>query len=254
MTRCVKLLIGVMLALSSQMSLAFSYQDMWTDPSKAGSSMFLAQQGNTLFVGWATFSSGGLPSWVYMVGTLNGNSATLPINNVTGQFVGSPQSVVSTPGGTATLTFTSDATATMSYALTNGASGTLNLQRFTVAPAQVAGTYRTSAKVIYSGCATPANNGTAYQNVTAVVSVANGILTMRTTDNTTGAYCDRSGAYTQVGATVYLNQSVTCSSGSVGNGALALTVVGDSFDSSGAVQYTNGEKCRTDSWQAGTRQ
>ena len=119
---------------------ARNYEGLWwaAAGSESGWGLSVAQQGDTLFVGWFTYDSSGKPWWLSMTANKtapNGYSGLLietsgpPFNTVPFN----PDEVTRTPIGAATLTFSDDGTGTFSYAMA-GAAQTRAIARFVFGP------------------------------------------------------------------------------------------------------------------------
>lgn len=112
-----------------------NYSDMWwVGDSENGWGMSIQQHGNIQFVAIYVYDSAGKPTWYVLPnGTWNANftvysgllyqPTSAPLNNYT-----PAQFVVGASPGNASLTFTSNSTATMQYTI-NGVSGQKSLQR-----------------------------------------------------------------------------------------------------------------------------
>lgn len=259
MTRFASLVSGLFLGLLSQASLAANYSDWWTNPSYGGSSMTISQQGSILGLGWYFYDSLGNATWIYGFGNLSGATASLPLHSARGVTLGDPASVTPVQIGTATITFTSDTAATFAYSYSGtslfpAGSGQLSLQRFTMSPLPIAGTYKYAAKVVQSACTVPASNSTDYPFGTLVITAAGGIITV-SNHVSTGNVCDYSATYIQNGAKVSTDGSYTCTNGTYGNGHYEYAFTDDSVQITGTGQQTaGGSTCQVTILRSGVRQ
>lgn len=256
MKRIAIAVFGLVFGLFSQASQAANYQDLWWNPAQSGMGVVIGQQGDTLFVGWYFYRGDGSATFLSMAAPLVGSSASGSLIRTTGDPPGpsyNPSAVQPVVVGTATLTFTSDATATLAYEY-DGLSGTMALQRFTFAALPIAGTYRYSTKQTTSGCTFASNNGMGYDFGTAVITATNGNFTMRTTSAYDGSFCNYSGTFAQNGTMISLNGSVACSSGVAGTMQLSMTPTDNSFQGTSTGQLTVGETCHSSISFGGVRQ
>ena len=108
---------------------------LWGNSNESGWGLTLTQQGPIVFVAWYTFDRLGAADWYVMSNcAISDNACNGEIYHVSG---GTPpalpwnsSSKVVTAVGTATLSFSDDNTALMSYVL-NGASGSKGISRQT---------------------------------------------------------------------------------------------------------------------------
>lgn len=259
MTRFATALFGLFFGLVSQAGLAANYTDWWTDASYGGSSMTISQQGNTLGLGWYFYDGQGNPTWIYGFGNLSGTTAGLTLSAARGVTLGDPSSVTPAQIGTATITFTSDSTATFVFAhlgtsAISGRSGQVSLQRWTMAPLPIAGTYRYASKVVQSACTLDSSdNGTYFDFGTRVITVANGNMTIKDTQSD-GYTFTFSGPYVQYGSKIVFDGTFTTSFGWSGNGHVDLAFTDGSFQGTGIGQVTTGNPCHLSMSESGVRQ
>jgi hypothetical protein len=117
-----------------------NYQDLWwAGAAENGWGMSITQHGSILFLAFYIYDAQGRPQWVVMSGgTWNANftAYTGALYQPNGSWYGNynaGQFVVNPSVGTATVTFTSQNTATLAYTI-NGASGTKSIQRQAFGP------------------------------------------------------------------------------------------------------------------------
>ena len=117
---------------------ARNYEGLWWASPESGWGLSIAQQGDTLFVGWFTYDSSGKPWWLSMTANKTApdsysglliETSGPPFNTVPFN----PNEVTRTPIGAATLTFHDDGTGSFSYAVA-GAAQTRAIARFVFGP------------------------------------------------------------------------------------------------------------------------
>ncbi len=98
-----------------------------------GFSFEMVPEGDVLVVYWFTYAvSGGLQQWLLGQGPMSNNQVTLTFVRPTGGKFNDPQEVTEQPWGSATITFDSCDSASMTYQSDlDGVSGTISLERLT---------------------------------------------------------------------------------------------------------------------------
>ncbi len=118
----------------------FGMSGAWANPETPGQGMFLdvIPDDQRLFMGWFTYEtddesppgeSENDHRWMVAIGPYAGDTATLELLAVDGGTFTGPEPVIETPVGTATLTTHSCTSATFSYQLDAGLSGSFSLNR-----------------------------------------------------------------------------------------------------------------------------
>jgi hypothetical protein len=270
MTRFAAVIIGLFFGLISQASLATNYSDWWADPSFGGSSMNISQQGNSLGLAWYFYDAAGTSTWIFGGGDLSGATASVALFRATGVTLGAPASVTSVPIGTATITFTSDSAATFAFEYSGTSaypsrSGQLALQRYTLAPLPIAGTYRYAAKIVTFGCIIPFSNRTDYLTgtlfnfiITAAHGAANGTISVDDSDSS-GNLCAYSGTYVQNGSKLSSDGILNCQhpAGFKATAHFDYAFTDDFVEITGSTQQTQGGErdiCQSSVWRNGVRQ
>ncbi len=117
-----------------------NYQDLWwSGQVENGWGMSITQHSDRLFIAFYVYDAQGRPQWVVMsAGTWNAGftAYTGALHQPSGSFFGAynaGQFAVNPSVGTATLTFTSLTTATLTYTI-NGVAGTKSIQRQAFGP------------------------------------------------------------------------------------------------------------------------
>jgi hypothetical protein len=121
-------------------ALPANYEDLWwSGPAENGWGMSITQHGSTLFIAFYIYDAQGRPQWLVMPGgAWNGNftAYTGLLYQPNGPWYGNYDAsrfVVNSSVGTATVAFTGQSTATLTYTI-NGVSGTKTIQRQVFGP------------------------------------------------------------------------------------------------------------------------
>lgn len=118
-----------------------NYQGFWWDPAEAGWGLYLAHQGNVVFVVWFTYDANGKPTWLAMTATPAApNTYTGAIYRTTGPAYSASafdsSKATGAPVGTGTLTFADRGNGSFSYTLNTVAqTKIINRQIFADPPA-----------------------------------------------------------------------------------------------------------------------
>lgn len=214
------LLLAILLALQAFAAQAQSQADWWYDLSRAGTSLNIAQQGNTFFVAWYKYDESSNPTWIYGTGTLSGSAVPLTLYSARGTFLGETNTVVSAPVGTATLTFVNSNSARFGYAV-GGASGTLSLSRFTFQPIDGSGDYLGALVGSVGNCGNPIDNGRWIDSVSIRAAMNNGApsdLAFTFNSQPMTLICSFSGNFEQIGSRFRVaGGAIHCNNGDWGN-------------------------------------
>jgi hypothetical protein len=127
-----------------------NYQDLWwAGAGENGWGLSITQHGAILFIAFYIYDAQGRPQWVVMSGgawNTGFTAYTGALYQPNGSYFGAYDAgrfVVNPSVGTATVTFTSLAAATLSYTI-NGVSGTKSIQRQAFGPQDATPTARRS--------------------------------------------------------------------------------------------------------------
>lgn len=111
---------------------ALNYTALWWNPLESGWGLSINQHNSTLFAAWYEYAIGGTPTWIVMPGgtwtsttSITGDLYATSGPPSTGPY--NPAQVASTKVGTATITFSAQNRAVLSYTV-NGVSGTKAIQ------------------------------------------------------------------------------------------------------------------------------
>lgn len=206
-----RLILAVMLLVSATYACANTFNDVFFDVAEPGWGVFVKQSGTFQFLAFFIYGPNGQPTWYTAQLTDNGDGTALnytgPLIATTGTYFASPwQGDIATQVGTAT--FQGSAVpedyfhATLTYTV-NGVSVTKTIQRQTLTPFHLSGTYSGSVAGSVSSCANAANNtgvGARFNLTVAQVEDVSATLTFNFVDTAhSGMVCTLSGPLTHYG-------------------------------------------------------
>jgi hypothetical protein len=206
-----RLILAVMLLVSATYACAHTFNDVFFDVAEPGWGVFVKQSGTFQFLAFFIYGPNGQPTWYTAQLTDNGDGTALnytgPLFATTGTYFASPwQGDIATQVGTAT--FQGSAVpedyfhATLTYTV-NGVSVTKTIQRQTLTPFALSGTYSGSVAGSVSSCANAANNtgvGARFNLTVAQVGDVSATLTFNFVDTAhSGMVCTLSGPLTHYG-------------------------------------------------------
>ena len=222
-----------------------NYQDWWWNPAQDGMAMNIAQQGETVAVAWYHYDSQTNPAYLLLAGALVDGTVSGDLVRANGPLPGSaydPASVTRTPVGTASMTFSSDRQAAFTYDY-DGRSGTIALERFTIAEESLAGDWTFASTGSNSGCMASTSNK-AFNNSGALAVSHSGTTLTLALRNTAGTTCTHQITATQTGSFYRSEGSFTCSSGTSGSVELEkLRAIEGFIVGSYRATTTSGETC-----------
>lgn len=258
-TTCAAIAIGN--GIGSPASAA-NYQDWWWNPAQSGMGLNVGHQENMVAVSWYLYGSDSKGEFLVFSGPLNGNAMTGSLYRYTGPRPGpgfSPGDVDATAVGSATITFTTDSTAVMSYNF-DGLSGQLNLQRFTFSSLSLNGNFAAVLGSAITGCQDPYLNGSGFVDLALATLTTNGNqlqATLLVGDEQGQLICTLTANHQQKGSVIEGGGNWSCESGLGplgGPWSLRDLRVGPDFISFKAdLQMTVGETCRWAIVAGGTR-
>jgi hypothetical protein len=181
MTR--RILIALLLCGASFRVGATDYSDIWWNPAEPGWGVNFAQSDRFIFATFFVYGPGNTPTWY--TGQLSVDTAgsfTGRLYATTGTYLGTvpfdPAQTTATQAGTATFKPVTAATGVLTYNVGNVAVAK-NIQRQTLTPIPLSGTYTGGLVVDASGCADPADNGPASGAADVAVTQAAGQIQVK---------------------------------------------------------------------------
>jgi hypothetical protein len=131
------------------------YTDTWWTPAEPGWGVNLTQNGDKVYATFYVYAVDGRATWfaALMSRDGTGDRFTGTLSRTTGTFYGAPAwaGYTITPAGTATFSATSSTTGTLTYTV-DGATVAKPIERITLAPLGVAGTYIGGVSGRRTGC------------------------------------------------------------------------------------------------------
>jgi hypothetical protein len=207
---------------------ATDFNDIWWNPGESGWGLNIAHQGNTVFLTFYIFGSDGRPTWITALLTRQGTSSTPPVTFTgqtvvsTGTYYGSQwnaANVTARVAGTASLTFNSVTTGTLTYSI-DGVQVTRQIERYAFNLWNLAGSYIGSFIQANVGCTNPLNNGPQAGSGTFGIVHTPGqqvTITTQLNDGVRGYTCTYQATYAQAGRLGLLNNGTyTCTTGDAG--------------------------------------
>lgn len=216
---------AISFAASFNLYAVTNYQDWWWNPDLTGAALNVGQEEDVLAVAWYTFDANGYATWYTFAGKLVGNTLTSDIYNTELAIDDSP---VTWSVGSATLVFTNENTATLTYNLL-GESGSFPLNRFTFAVPSINGAWGYVLKDTATGCTNPQENGVALDAGNATISLTNNRLSATLFSAVTGSTCAVDTSFNQTGSIANGQGTINCDNGISGNVSFANARVLDGF-------------------------
>lgn len=196
-----------------------NYSDLWWNPAESGWGANVTQQDNLMFVTFFVYGPNGLPAWYsatlgYAGESLGGSkSFTGDLYQTVGPWFGGPfdpSQVSYRRVGTATFASATTSTAVLQYSV-DGQIQTKSIQRQTLTPDRVVGTYLGVLSDVTSACSSSAANGTRTDSVGTITVTQTG-----TSVTINSPMCTFAGPYTQEGQFGRIAGNYTCTNGSSG--------------------------------------
>jgi hypothetical protein len=210
-------LFGCAALMASPARAANDYTDTWWSTAEPGWGVNLAQQNNTIYVTFYVYGPDGKPVWyaALLLRDGTGDRFTGTLSRFTGTYFGAPtwQGNTSAPAGTATFTATSSTSGTLAYSV-DSVNVEKSLERITLAPLNVAGTYIGGVSGRRSGCTGPPLIVDPIQ-IQILHSTLTGDIRIDQLSTVSGAlFCRMEGTTTQTGKVLTVsNASYSCSDG-----------------------------------------
>jgi len=201
-----RLVVSVLLFLASVNAGAFEYTDVYFDRAEPGWGVFLVQSDTTQFLAFFIYGPDGKPTWYTAelkqdaAGNYNG-----PVYAITGTYFANPwQGYNIAAVGTASFEPADSYRATLRYSITGHAPVVKPVERQTLTPYPLAGSYSGSMSGTVSACADPTGNNAHFRGrynltVTKTGDAASALtFTFVDTDNS-GIVCTVTGPLTHLG-------------------------------------------------------
>lgn len=236
-----RLVLASFLLAAAYSANALEYTDVYYDPTESGWGVFLVQSNTTQFLAFFIYGADGKPTWYTAQLTDDGTGKyTGPLFVTTGTYFPLPwQGNTLVAAGTASFQPSDVYHATLTYTVNGVGTVTKPIQRQTLAPYVLAGTYSGSAAGSITGCINPANNITPLRarfNLTVTqVGDTSATLTFTFVDNTySGNACTLSGPLTHIGRLYQMvNAQFACTGPGPAFAPFTTTATVESFHPSG---------------------
>ena len=231
-----RLILAALLLVSATYVSANSYNDVFFDVAEPGWGVFVKQSNNFQFLAFFIYGPSGQPTWytAQLTGDGTGLNYAGPLYATTGTYFGSPwQGDVPTQVGTASFQGSAIPEdyfhATLTYTV-NGVSVTKTIQRQTLTPYVLSGTYSGSITGSISSCADATNNGNVngrFNLTVAQVGDVTATLTFNFVDTAhSGMICTLSGPLTHYGGLYTITSAqYACSAAGFSPGGIVSAAV-----------------------------
>lgn len=223
--------------------MATNYQDWWWNPDQNGMGVNIGHQQDTVAAAWYLYENDGSSAFLILSGKVVGNEVNGNLYRSSGPLPGpnyNPNQVDTTAVGTASITFTSETTATLTYDY-DGLSGSWMLERFSYGSYSLNGEYAMTSTFTRTGCQNSVYNFETFDAVLA--SVTSDGLSLEI--NQVAPSCTGSIDLTQSGSTFQGSGEFSCTSGQGGTIEFSeLRLGGDHFFGRYTEIFTEGETCR----------
>jgi len=167
------------LAVAALAALSFAahatdYTDIWWNPAESGWGVNLAQSNTFIFATFFVYGPGNAPTWYAGNLTLDASGAFVgPLYATTGTYLGTapfnPVQSTATQVGTASFKPRAADTGVLTYNV-GGVTVNKNIERQTLTPVSIGGTYAGGVAVLDSDCADATDNGPADGPATITVT------------------------------------------------------------------------------------
>jgi hypothetical protein len=213
-----KLTFGVLLVTATFSARAVEYTDVYYNPAESGWGFFVVQSNTFQFLAFFIYGSDGKPTW-YTAQLMDNGTGTYTgqVYATTGTYFPlpwNPAQLTASAVGTATFQPTDSYHATFTYTINGVGTVTKTVQRQTLTPYVLAGSYSGSLSGSVSGCANPAHNvpSLTYRFNLTVTQVGDQSATLSfTIVDANNVVCTLSGALTHFGRLYQIaNASYQC--------------------------------------------
>ena len=209
-------LAAAALAAVSFAAHATDYTDIWWNPAESAWGVNIAQSNTFIFATFFVYGPGNVPAWYAGTLTQEGTGAfTGDLFTTTGTYLGTvpfnPGDFAAVKVGTATFKPTAPDKAVLTYNV-GAVAVNKNIQRQTLTPLSLAGTYSGGIAVNDSGCTSPADDGPVSLPATITVTQPAARALQMTFDFMGVGTCTlvSKGAVAQTGALHSFPASITC--------------------------------------------
>jgi hypothetical protein len=191
---------------------AVDYTDIWWNPNEGGWGVNFVQSNQFIFATFFIYGPGNQPFWYTAHLTLQSNGTwTGPVYQTQGTYFANPWNTgnnSTTQVGTATFTPTSAITGTLAYNV-NATSVTKSIQRQSLTPIPLGGTYRGAYQSVFTNCDNAGDNGPiTYDSTWTVTQTQGGMMTFSVESNDpftmSGSYAQTGTLFSMLGATYNL--------------------------------------------------
>ncbi|HEX8010119.1 MAG TPA: hypothetical protein VF814_04185 [Casimicrobiaceae bacterium] len=217
-----KRFVLIALLLISVRAEAREYTDVYYDPAESGWGAFLVQSDTTQFLALFIYGPDGKPTWyVGIIADDGTGNYTGTLYATTGTYFAAPwQGYLANAVGTLSFQPTDRYHATLTYTVNGVGTVTKQVQRQTLTPYVLSGTYSGSMAGSISGCTDPTANETPFRGSYGLEVTQNGdqsaSLTFTFVDTKhNGLVCTLSGPLTHLGRLYQFNGQSTCAGGPV---------------------------------------
>ena len=157
-----KVILGLLLLSATFSARAVEYTDVYYDPAESGWGFFVVQSNTFQFLAFFIYGSDGKPTW-YTAQLMDNGTGTYAgaVYATTGTYFPlpwNPAQLTNSAVGTATFQPTDSYHATLTYTINGAGTVTKTVQRQTLTPYVLTGSYSGSLSGSVSGCANPAKN------------------------------------------------------------------------------------------------
>lgn len=213
-------LAGALAVYTGAARAATDYTDIWWVPAESGWGVNLVQNGDTIFATWFIYNVDGAPTWYVaaLKRDVNGNFIG-DVAEAKGTFFASPWVPGNASGkivGSATFApSTLNAyQGTLAYTITNVGAATKSIERQTLAPITLTGTFAGGQSGAYSGCSVPGNNFAYIDRYDLVVTQPSANTLKLQFNFTSNLACSFTGTLEQHGTQFNMtNATYVCSNG-----------------------------------------
>ena len=201
-----RLFVILFLAFASMNAHALEYTDVYYNPAEPGWGVFLVQSDTTQFLAFFIYGPDGKPTWytAQLTEDANGNYVG-PLYAITGTYFANPwQGYNIAAVGTASFEPSDSYHATLRYSFTGGPTVVKPIERQSLTPYPLAGSYSGSMSGTISGCQDPIDNEAHFRGrfnltVTKTADTASTLVFSFVDTDNNGIVCSVAGPLTHLG-------------------------------------------------------